>query len=136
MRTGSALLFVAALLAGSPAAAATDNCAALDYMYSQARTEFPELANKRLDFGRCELANQEFTCAWVFPTYGFAAAEDQADKLVRCTLAQSGVQKLKAAHGNKVFQLNPETTVAIGRPEAANGNWKLTMRIVTTADWN
>lgn len=136
MRTGSTLLLVAGLLAGTPAAAATDDCAALDYMYSQARTEFPALANKRLDFGRCELAKKEFTCAWVFPTYAFAAAEDQADKLVRCTLAHPGVQKLKAVHGNKFFQLNPETTVAIGRPEAANGNWKLTLQILTTADWN
>jgi hypothetical protein len=128
-----------AVFVGNASAAPSDNpsdkCAALDFLYSQARTEFPALANKRLDFGACELVKQEFTCAWVFPTYGFAAAEDQADKLTKCTAAVAGVEKLKGERGETRFQLNPETIVAIGRPEPADGNWRLTLRVVTTADW-
>lgn len=124
-----------AALVGQPPDGSSDRCAALDYLYAQARTEFPALADKRLDSGTCKLVEQEFTCAWVFPTYGFAAAEEQADKMAQCTAALAGVQKLKNERGKARFQLNPETIVAIGRPEPADGNWRLTLSIVTTADW-
>ena len=128
-----------AALAGNAPVAGSDSragtCAVLDSLYAEARTEFPALAERRLDSGTCKLAKQEFTCAWVFPTYGFAAAEDQADKMAHCTAVLPGVQKLKAERGKARFQLNPETIVAIGRPEPADGNWRLTLQIVTTADW-
>lgn len=132
------LAVLAALLPATAAVAngAADKCAALDYLYAQARTEFPKLADKRLDVGRCALVKQEFTCAWVFPTYGFAAAEDQADKLTQCTAAETGVRKVESERGATRFQLNPETIVAIGKPQSADGNWKLTLRIVSSADWN
>jgi len=128
-------LLLLAAHAGQAPADPSDKCAALDYLFSQARTEFPSLAGKRLDFGTCRLARQQFTCAWVFPTYGYAAAEDQADKLAQCTQKVAGVQKLKDERGKARFQLNPETIVAISRPEPADGNWRLTLQIVTTADW-
>jgi hypothetical protein len=48
----------------------------------------------------------------------------------------AGVQKLKDERGKARFQLNPETIVAIGRPEPADGNWRLTLQIVTSAEWD
>jgi hypothetical protein len=138
MKAWASVAALAAVIGGGPAAAsadATDQCAALDYLFAQARTEFPALSNKHLDFGTCKLTKHAFTCAWVFPTYGFAAAEDQADKLTQCTAAVAGVQKLKDEHGKARFQLNPETIVAIGRPQPADGNWRLTLQIITAADW-
>jgi hypothetical protein len=48
----------------------------------------------------------------------------------------AGVQKLKDERGKSRFQLNPETIVAIGRPEPADGNWRLTLQIVSSAEWD
>lgn len=129
---GSLLLVVPANAAGP----ARDECAAMNYLLAQARTDFPKLADKRLDFGRCSLVKQEFKCAWGFSTDRFADAQDQAAKLAKCTAAYPGVKPLKGKRGETRFQIDPETAVSIRGPEPNDGNWMLTVLIVSTAEWN
>ena len=138
----TARLFCAALgsllLAGPASASGTPvgECAAMDYILAQARTEFPSLAQKRLNSGRCSLVKQEFKCAWGFSSDRFVDAQDEAAKLSRCAAGQPGAKPLKGKRGEVGYQINPETSVFIGRPAADDGNWKLSVRIVSTADWD
>lgn len=141
MKTTAALCLAAlgSLLLAAPANAAgtaRDECAAMDYLLAQARTEFPKLAHKRLNFGRCSLVKQEFKCAWGFSSDRFGDAQDEAAKLAECTAAQPGAKPLKGKRGETRFQINPETSVSIRGPEPNQGNWKLTVLIVSTAEWN
>ena len=108
----------------------------MDYLLAQARTEFPQLAQKRLNFGRCSMVKLEFKCSWGFSSDRFADAQDQAAKLAQCTAAQPGVKPLEGKRGERRFQINPETSVSIRGPESDQGNWKLTVVIVSTAEWN
>lgn len=139
MKAHLSLAALSALLLGAPAGAASpvqDECAAMDYLLAQARTEFPKLAQKQLNFGRCSLVKQEFKCAWGFSSDRFAEAQDEAAKLAQCTAAQPGVKPLKGKRGETRFEINPETSVSIRGPEPNYGNWKLTVVIVSTAEWN
>lgn len=115
---------------------ARDACAAMDYLLAQARTEFPKLADKRLNSGRCSMVKQEVKCTWKFSSDKFAAAQDEAAKLAECTAAQPGATPLKGKRSEEGYQINPETSVFIGDPEPNDGDWKLTVRILSTADWN
>jgi hypothetical protein len=134
----SVAAFGSILLAASATAAhaAADECAAMDYLLAQARTEFPQLADKRLNFGRCSLVKQEFTCSWDFGSDRYAAAQDEAAKLAECTAAQPGATGLKGKRGEVGYQINSETSVFIRGPEPNYGNWKLSLRIVSSAEWN
>jgi len=137
-KTGS-LVIVACLLAGAPAGAADtapDRCAAMNYLLAQARTEFPKLARTKLNAGRCTMARQQFKCEWGFPGDRFDAANQQASALIECTASQKGVTPLESRRDEARFQLNPETSVSIRGPEMDSGDWKLTLRIQSTADWN
>ena len=129
--SGALLLAAPASALGEPA----DRCAALNYLLAQARSDFPALKQARLNAGRCSMVRQQFKCQWAFPGDGFAAASDQASRLTDCA-AQSGAKPIEAKRGEKGFQLNPETSLFIRGPEIESGDWTLTLRIATTADWN
>jgi hypothetical protein len=132
------LAIAACLLAGAPAGAADtapDQCAAMNYLLAQARTEFPELARTKLNAGRCTMAGRQFKCEWGFPGDRFDAAKQQASVLIGCTAANKGATPLEGRRGEARFQLNPETSVSISGPQMDSGDWKLTLRISSTADW-
>ena len=114
---------------------ASDKCAALDYLLAQARTEFPALRHSKLESGRCSMAKQKFTCQWGFPGDRFDAAKDQASTLTRCIAAQRDSRPLGSKPDEAGFQINPETSVFVRGPEMDSGDWTLTLRILTTADW-
>ena len=122
-------------LLGAPAVA-QDQCAAMNYLLAQARSEFPELANKKLNPARCTMAKQEFKCVWGFSSDKFVDATELAARLAECTVAQPGAQPLDGKRGEVRVQLNPETSVSIRGPESSSGDWKLTLRIISTAEWN
>ena len=122
-------------LLGAPAVA-QDQCAEMNYLLAQARSEFPELANKKLNPARCTMAKQEFKCVWGFSSDKFVDATEQAARLAECTVAQPGAQPLDGKRGEVRVQLNPETSVSIRGPESSSGDWKLTLRIISTAEWN
>ena len=137
-RVRATALFVTALVFAAPAAAASDSadkCAALNYLFAQARTEFPELASAKLSPGTCSLARQEFECRWGFAGDRYIAAEEQASRLTDCAAAASHSKPIKGKRGETAYQLNPETSVFIRGPEMDSGDWALTLRIVSTADW-
>lgn len=140
MKAGLCFAVLGALpLLGAPAVAAgtaQDQCGAMNHLLAQARSEFPELANKKLNPARCTMAKQEFKCVWGFSSDRFIAATEQAARLAECTAAQPGAKPLDGKRGEVRVQLNPETSVSIRGPEANSGDWKLTLRIVSTADWN
>lgn len=138
MKTRISALFFAALLIDAPAVAAdtaNDKCGALNYLFAQARTEFPELARAKLNAGVCSLVRQEFKCRWGFAGDRFVSAQEQASRLKQCAAAASRAEPVKAKRGEVEYQLNPETSVFIGGPQMDAGDWALTLRIVTTADW-
>ena len=130
---------VALASVAAPAAAAQAGpagCAALDYIFAQARTEFPALRNTKFNAGKCRLVRQEFKCEWGFPGDTFAAAEEQASRLEKCAAAQPGARALGEKRGELGFELNPETSVYLHGPEMDSGHWKLRLRIVSTNDWD
>ena len=137
-RMGGFGAIFAALLLASPAGAAdqpSDRCTALNYLLAQARSDFPALKQAKFNAARCSMVRQQFKCQWAFPGDGFAAANDQASRLTECA-AQSGAKPIDAKRGEKAFELNPETSLFIRGPEIESGDWTLTLRIATTADWN
>jgi hypothetical protein len=139
MKAYLGLAALSALLLAAPADAAgtaPDQCAAMNYLLAQARSEFPELAKTKLNPARCTMAKQEFKCVWGFSSDRFVAATEQASRLAECTAAQPGAQPLEGKRGEVRVQLNPETSVSIRGPEANSGDWKLTLRIISTAEWN
>lgn len=126
-------------LGGVPAAAAqdsADSCGALNYMLAQAKTEFPALKNSKVNAGQCSLVRREFRCQWGFPSDRFDAAKQQGARLMQCIAAQRGATALKPQRDEAGFQLNPDTTVHLRGPVLDSGEWMLTLRIDTTADWN
>jgi hypothetical protein len=138
MNANIPLILFGALLIGTPAAAAdtaTDKCAALNYLFAQARTEFPELAHAKLAPGTCSLVRQEFKCRWGFAGDRYVAAQEQASRLNQCAAAASRAAAVKAKGGEVAYQLNPETSVFIQGPQMDAGEWALTLRIVSSADW-
>lgn len=133
------LMVVAAMApAASPAAVneISPQCASIDGLLRQARTEFPALKRKKFEAATCVYRKQEFRCDWAFPSDTFAAAETQASRLARCVAVVSGAQPLAAKSGEARFQLNPETSVLIRGPMLDSGSWKLRLQVVTPADWN
>ena len=128
----------AALLLSSPAAAAdepADRCAALNYLLAQARTDFPALKQSKFNAGRCSMVRQQFKCQWAFSGDRFGEAKEQAARLTECA-AQSGATSIEAKRGEVGYQVNPETSLFIRGPEIQSGDWTLTLRIASTADWN
>lgn len=128
----------AGLLIGTAAQAAdnpADPCAAIDYVLAQARTEFPALRHSQMDAQHCSLVRQEYKCEWGFPGDRFDAAKLQGAKLTQCVAAAHGAQPLKAKGDEAAFTLNPETSVYVRGPEMDSGEWMLSLRIVSTADW-
>lgn len=130
---------VASVLLAAPAfaaPAAADDCAALNYLLAQARTDFPALRGVEFNRAKCSLVRQEFKCEWGFPGNMFATAEEQAERLVACTTAQPGAHALGKKRGELAFELNPETSAFIRGPEMRSGDWKLRLRVVSTAEWD
>jgi hypothetical protein len=126
-----------ALLSASAAGAtgnSADQCAALDYLLAQARTEFPALKHSKMDPQRCSLIRREYRCQWAFPGDRFDAAKEQGVRLTECIAAAHGAEPLKTGRDEAAFQLNPETSVYVRGPEMVSGEWTLTLRIVSTAD--
>jgi hypothetical protein len=128
----------ALVLAAPVAAAGTDmqRCAALEHLFRLGRTEFPKLAHENMSPGHCSVVRNQFKCRWGFAGDKFASAQDQASRLVECTAEEPRAQRLKSKHGETGFQLNPETSVFVRGPEMDSGEWAITLRIVSTADWN
>jgi hypothetical protein len=121
--------------AGHAAVSVSDGCAALNYLLAQARTEFPALRHSKLESGHCSMAKQQFTCEWGFPGDRFDAAKEQASRLTQCIAAQRDVKPLGGKRDEAGFQINPETSAFVRGPEMDSGDWTLTLRILTTADW-
>jgi hypothetical protein len=121
--------------AGDSAVSASDRCAALNYLLAQARTEFPSLRHSELESGHCSMAKQQFTCRWGFPGDRFDAAKEQAAILTQCIAAQRNAKPLGSKSGEAGFQINSETSAFVRGPEMDSGDWTLTLRILTTADW-
>lgn len=132
----SAIIVLLAGTSSAASAARASDCAALDQVMRDARTDFQALKRKDFEAARCSLRNREFKCAWSFPADTYAAAETQAARLARCTASQPGISQLAASRDEALFQLNPETTVAILGPELDSGSWTIRLRITTTADWD
>jgi hypothetical protein len=128
----SALLFCGPAMAGAPPA---DQCAALNYLLAQARTDFPALSDTKFSGGSCSMARQQFKCRWGFPGDRFTAAKTQGERLADCTAAQPGAKPLGEKRGEVGYQVNPETSVYLRGPTMDSGEWALMLRIVTTADW-
>ncbi len=125
-------------MVAAPAGAAdspADRCAALSYLLAQARTDFPSLKRTKFNAGRCSMIRQQFKCQWAFTGDRFEAAKDEAARLTECA-AQSGATPLKGKRGEAGFQVNPETSLFITGPQIDSGDWTLTLRIASTADWN
>jgi hypothetical protein len=138
MGTAAAVLFLASLQIAAPGAAAAsadEKCAALDYLFAEARTEFPQLARAKLAPGVCSITSHEFKCRWGFSGDRFQSAKDQASRLSDCAAAASGAEAIKGKRGEMAYRLNPETAVFIRGPEMDSGEWALTLRIVTSSDW-
>ena len=130
---------VGCLLAGAPALSAeatADRCAAMNYLLSEARTDFPDLARYKMKPGRCVLVRDEFKCEWAFTGDRYTVAKDQAAQLRQCMASQNGATPLEGKRDETRYQLNPETTVSIRGPQMDSGDWKLVLKIVSTADWN
>jgi hypothetical protein len=130
---------MAVLVAGAAAGAAqpaTDQCATINYLLAQARTEFPALKHAKLNARSCTMAKREFRCEWGFPGDRFDAAKQQSSRLTLCIAAEPRATPLKAKGGEVGFQLNSETSAYVRGPEMDSGDWTLTLRIVSTADWN
>lgn len=121
--------------AGNSAVSVTDRCGALNYLLAQARTEFPALSHSKLESGRCSMAKRQFTCEWGFPGDRFDAAKEQASTLTQCIAAQRDAKPLVSKRDEAGFQINPETSAFVRGPEMDSGDWTLTLRILTTADW-
>ncbi len=128
---------LALLLVSTPAAPAPDSsgeCAVLDQILREARTDFAALKGKH--FGaRCFYAKHEFKCEWSFSTDKYGEAETQLERLERCTAAQPHAEPLTAKRGEAAFQINPETSVVMRGPNPDSGLWKIQLKITTTADW-
>jgi hypothetical protein len=121
--------------AGDGAVGTSDSCAALNYLLAQARTEFPALGHSKLESGHCSMAKRQFTCQWEFPGDRFDAATEQASTLTRCIAAQRDAKPLGNKRDEAGFQINPETSAFVRGPEMESGEWILTLRILTIADW-
>ena len=137
MRKIVALVVIAGALLGTTAANAAqtsnDQCAVLDYMLAQARTEFSSLQRSKLG-GGCSAVRHEYKCSWGFPGDRYDAAKEQAARLTQCITATHGVQPLTPKRDERGFQLNPETSAYVLGPFMDSGDWILTLRIVSTAD--
>jgi hypothetical protein len=130
---------LALLLVGTSTSAATkvsDDCAVLDLAFRQARTEFPALKNRQFGGALCSYRKNEFTCEWRFTSDGYGDALTQIDRLERCTAAEPNAALLEKKHQHATFQIDPDTKVLIGGPDADNGDWAIQLKITTTADWN
>lgn len=120
----------------SAAASETEDCAVLDQLVRTARSDFTALDGQSFSGALCAYRSHEFKCAWGFSSDRYAEAASQAERLRRCTAAVPRVTLLKEKRGETAFQVNPEASVAIRGPDANDGNWKILLKIVTTADWN
>lgn len=120
-----------ATAAGAPA-----DCAALDDLLREAKTDFPALRDRRFDRAKCVQRGKAFRCDWSFPTDTFAAAEGQAERLKTCISVQQSAEPLPARRGETAFQVNPETSVLVRGPELDSGSWAIRLQIRTTADWD
>ncbi len=138
MKSCSPAALFAGLCLAAPAAAASaapDECAALNHLFRLGRSEFPQLAHEDLSPGRCSLRSQQFKCRWGFAGDRFASAQEQASRLARCTAAEPHARQIKGKGGETAYQLNPETSVFIRGPEMDSGEWAITLKIVTSANW-
>lgn len=124
------------LAAAAPVAPAGGDCAVLDQLLADAKTDFPSLKSKGFGGARCSYRSQEYKCAFYFSTDRFAEAETQKDRLERCTAALPHTQKLSSKRDQAGFQINPETSVFIRGPDPASGYWTIELKINTTADWD
>ena len=126
-------------LAGTPLSAQSSNsedCAVMDQLVRTARSDFNALDGQSFSGALCAYRSHEFKCAWGFSSDRYAEAAGQAERLQRCMAALPRVTALGKKRGEAAFQVNPETKVAIRGPDANDGNWKILLKIVTTADWN
>lgn len=139
MKARSPVALLAFVLLASPVAAAGTNeqkCAALEHLFSVGRTEFPQLARENLRPGTCSLVRDQFKCRWGFAADKFASAQEQASRLTECTAAVPTAERIKSKHGETGYQLDSDTSVFVRGPEMDSGEWAITLRIVSSADWN
>ena len=120
----------------APAAGPVGDCAVLDQLLADAKTDFPSLKSKGFGGARCSWRSREYKCAFYFSTDRFAEAETQKERLERCTAALPHTQKLPAKRHEAAFRINPETSVFIRGPNPDNGYWTIELKIDTTADWD
>lgn len=126
------------VLAGTSAhaAPAQQACAALDALLHQAETDFVSLRQKKLQPGKCSFRSNEFKCEWAFPSDAFAVAEAQSAQLAQCVAQRRAYKQVSAKRGETAFLLEPDLSVVVGHPEGDLGDWKVKLRIVSSAGSN
>lgn len=117
-------------------AASESDCAALDQLIREARTDFPALRTKKLEAASCSQQKRQFKCDWSFPADTFAEAQTQAARLGHCTAAQPGARMVSAKRGERAFQVNPATLVVIRGPKLDSGSWRIRLLVATSAEWD
>jgi hypothetical protein len=133
----SGIAFLLASTSAPPAPpSGEDECAVLDQLYRDARTDFTVLKTKSFGGAFCFYASHEYRCEWSFSTDRYGDAEGQIDRLERCTAAQPQAKPLPAVHRQAAYQINPETSVIIRGPDPNAGYWKIELKVKTSADWN
>lgn len=118
------------------ATSAALDCAALDQLLSEAKTDFPALQKRRFEAAQCVPRGKQFRCDWTFPADRFESARGQAERLKRCIAAGAGAEALPSKRGEFAFQVNPETSALVRGPELDSGSWTLRLQFSTSADWN
>lgn len=118
------------LMAAPAAAQGKPDCAVMDYILKQARTDFPSLRQKRMSPGSCYFKGSEYGCAWAFPGDAFDMSDAQADRLKQCIAAHPTAQPIKGKRGSTAFTIDPDLTVSVLAPEIDNnGNWTVRLLI-------
>ena len=111
------------------------DCAVLDQLLAEARTEFPALKDRNPSGARCLYRTHEFKCVFAVGTDLYDQAQAQRQRLERCTAAQPDAELLTRKRSETLFQVNPETRMAIRGPDPEDGHWTVQFRITTSAEW-
>ena len=128
---GITATMLASAAAATPAPVPAPECAVMDSLLRQARTDFPSLRQRKVEPGQCSLRNSEFKCAWEFAGDRFDESDAQAARLVRCVAAYPTTQRVKAKGKDAAFAVDPDLTVLIPAPELGSDGWTVTLVIRT-----
>ena len=98
-------------------------------------TDFPALKDRNPGGARCRYRAGEFKCVFAVGTDLYDQAQTERERLERCTAAQPNAELVTRKRSETVFQVNPETRMAIRGPDPEDGHWTVQFKITTSADW-